>query len=430
MQPSAGFQHSHLAGSKPPKSASYTDEMAQYISHSLYPEVVPSMPVKPMQPEPHHQPTAVEVDAGIHVLIDRKDWHKHEGYLDAIKKERDGVLENGTWNYDEVVPRDELMKRKEHINIGRVMTVLSVKHWEAPALRKLKARIVFRGNEILRFCWIQNQNDPMQTKVPTWVELSPELVPDEFKHIKRPCVRFWRSLYGHPEAGHRWDMRSREVMTCFDAKPIDTFQSNFWIPKYKLLLSLYVDDVVVSGPSSQHKPFWDEMQCHLELDEPAEVSRILGREHSISRSKEGTTCAFEMTEFIDNCCELCEALSSRKLKPAASPYVNDGSLSDSDWDVKGSLSAEASRALMKVLWCARLARPDLNKAISDLTRRLTCWSVADDKRHHRLMSYLYGSRKFTFKGYIGDPPELLCLCCYTDADHCSAQDDIPNPQAV
>ena len=67
-------------------------------------------------------------------------------------------------------------------------------------------------------------------------------------------------------------MRSREVMTCFDAKPIDTFQSNFWIPKYKLLLSLYVDDVVVSGPSSQHKLFWDEMQRHLELDEPAESS--------------------------------------------------------------------------------------------------------------------------------------------------------------
>ena len=130
-----------------------------------------------------------------------------------------------------------------------------------------------------------------------------------------------------------------------------------------------------------------------------------------------------MTEFINNCCELYETLSKRKLKPAASPYVNDGSLTDSDWDVKGSLSAEASRILMKVLWCARLARPDLNKAISDLTRRLTCWSVADDKRLHRLMSYLYGSRKFTLKGYIRDPPELLRLCCYTDADHCSAQED-------
>ena len=64
-------------------------------------------------------------------MIDRKEWHKQEGYLEVIKKGRDGVLENGTWKYDEVVPRDELMKRKEHINIGRLMTILSVKNTSA-----------------------------------------------------------------------------------------------------------------------------------------------------------------------------------------------------------------------------------------------------------------------------------------------------------
>ena len=124
------------------------------------------------------------------------------------------------------------------------------------------------------------------TKVPTWVELSLELVPGEFKHIKRPCVRLWRSLYGHPEAGHHWDMRFREVMTYFDAKHIDAFQSSVWIPKHKLLLNLDVDDVVVPGPSSQHKLLWDEMQRHLELDEPAEVSRILGGRIAFQEARE------------------------------------------------------------------------------------------------------------------------------------------------
>lgn len=74
--------------------------MAQCISHSLYPEVVPLMPVTPESLGP-----AAEVYAGIHLLVDRKDWHKHEGHLEAIKKERDGVLSNGTWNFDEVAPR-------------------------------------------------------------------------------------------------------------------------------------------------------------------------------------------------------------------------------------------------------------------------------------------------------------------------------------
>ena len=32
--------------------------------------------------------------------------------------------------------------------MGRLMTILSVKHWENKELRKLKARTVFRGNDI------------------------------------------------------------------------------------------------------------------------------------------------------------------------------------------------------------------------------------------------------------------------------------------
>ena len=42
---------------------------------------------------------------------------------------------------------------------------------------------------------------------------------------------------------------------------------------------------------------------------------------------------------------------------------------------------------VKILWAARLCRPDFMKVIGDLTKRLTTWSVADDKRPHRLMGY-------------------------------------------
>lgn len=39
----------------------------------------------------------------------------------------------------------------------------------------------------------------LETKVPTYVELPSELVPEHLKHVVRPCVRLWRSLDGHPE---------------------------------------------------------------------------------------------------------------------------------------------------------------------------------------------------------------------------------------
>lgn len=79
-----------------------------------------------------------------------------------------------------------------------------------------------------------------------------------------------------------------------------------------------------------------------------------------------------------------------------------------DWDSRGALSQQASRILMKILRCARLARPDLSKATADLTRRLTVWSKADDIRLHRLLLYLYGSKDLCLQGKIADPQESCC----------------------
>ena len=47
-----------------------------------------------------------------------------------------------------MISREDLLNRKTPVHIGRLMTILSVKHWEAPELRRLKARIVFRGDDI------------------------------------------------------------------------------------------------------------------------------------------------------------------------------------------------------------------------------------------------------------------------------------------
>ena len=199
------------------------------------------------------------------------------------------------------------------------------------------------------------------TKVAAFVELPSELVPDEHKWVKRPCVRLWKSLYGHAESGFYWDQKFSEIMKMMGATHIDNFPSNFRVPKYP---------------------------C-----------RVRSREHHIIRSPNETTCSFQMKEFIDSSCEFHEELSGRKLKAASSPFVNDGSLTVNDWECRGSLSQKASRILMKVFWCARLARPDLSKAIADLTSHSTVWSKADDMRLHRLMSYLYGSiRTFVCKG--------------------------------
>ena len=52
------------------------------------------------------------------------------------------------------------------------------------------------------------------------------------------------------------------------------------------------------------------------------------------------------------------------------------------------MADSASKVLMKILWSARLSRPDLTKAMGDLTRKITTWSRAEDRKLFRLMSYI------------------------------------------
>ena len=226
----------------------------------------------------------------------------------------------------------------------------------------------------------------LNTQFPTRVELPIELAPKEFRGIKRPCVRLWKSLYGHPEAGYHWDQRFKQIMSEIGAVHCaDTFQSTYYIKESRLLLTLYVDDILLSGPEENHQDCWKMLQKHTEIEDPTPVDRVLGRRHLITRDEKGASMKLDMSDFAANACTAYEELSGCVLKKATTPYLPEGSLVDSDFTVRGEMAQDASKVLMKILWSARLARPDLLKGISDLTRKITTWSRADDKRFHVIL---------------------------------------------
>ena len=460
------FKHAPLEGNATPKSAFYTEQMSQVISNSLYENTAPAMPVTVRsEPLPHDDGShSLGPHAAVHLVLNRNEWHLHEGWDAAIKKELDGLLANQVWSFDEVVAREELVSRSKkenkNINIGRLMTILSVKNHETPSLRKLKARIVFRGDDIrtedntlavLQEAKVNptglvglnmnlmygccpghhsSQSDVvraytqslLKTLVETWVELPSELTPPEFSKLKRPCVKLVKSLYGHPESGYHWHNRFTQVMEAMEGVHMSNFQSSFWFPKSRMLLTLYVDDMVLSGPSGRHDSFWAELRKHLEIENPTKVERILGRKQVMFSDETGSYVEMSMEDFLESSCEAYENLTKTKIKESSTPYMPDGSLNTSDWETRGILSESASRILMKILWAARLCRPDFMKVIGDLTKKLTTWSVADDKRLHRLMGYVKHSKGYRLTGKVGDPCQALKLCLYTDADHCSGID--------
>ena len=107
-QHAAGFHHDHAAGGEIPKTTFYPEAMARTINKCLYPAYVPAMLV--LVPEitqkyprskrgcskktfgmtvklkltanPKHNSNFQDIQIiydGIHLLLERQDWHRYEG---------------------------------------------------------------------------------------------------------------------------------------------------------------------------------------------------------------------------------------------------------------------------------------------------------------------------------------------------------------
>ncbi len=79
------------------------------------------------------------------MFLERKDWHWCEGAQEAIQKELDRVLSS---------PMEHGLVRGDFSNlnsfVGKLMTILLVKHLEGRSLRKPKRELFdgnIRGNE-------------------------------------------------------------------------------------------------------------------------------------------------------------------------------------------------------------------------------------------------------------------------------------------
>jgi cytidylate kinase len=80
------------------------------------------------------------------------------------------------------------------------------------------------------------------------------------------------------------------------------------------------------------------------------------------------------------------------------------------------LHVVAAKVLMKIMYGARFARPDLLRAVCVLARRITNWDEDCDKRLLRLISYINSTLSYRLKGWINDSCQDLQQQYFSDAD--------------
>jgi len=254
------------------------------------------------------------------------------------------------------------------------------------------------------------------TEEETWVVIPPELWLDSWRgRFKTPVVRLVRALYGHPLASAFWDLHLKQVLIGdLGLEPVDGHPSVYMHPTARLLVVVYVDDVLCAGPEANQSWFWESLRSKLELEPEEDLSQFIGRSHILS----GSTCVFDMRDYAQQVLDRYLDITGGNVafRKVSTPYVTEGMLIQADYEVEGQISSKAASVLMQLLWLTRLARPDLAFAVSSLATQVTKWSRNADKQLYRLLSYVWTTRNLCMKSQVWDPPNECSLDLYADAD--------------
>ena len=131
-------------------------------------------------------------------------------------------------------------------------------------------------------------------------------------------------------------------------------------------------------------------------------------------------------QCVDRYCELAHK-TIESLTQVCTPCIDDHQLTPEDNVTQGVLAPVAAQIVLKVLYLARMSRPDLLWSVNTLARMVTKWNQACDKRLHRLIAYLYWTKDWVQTCFVGDHPEACSLALFCDASFGARLPDLIMP---
>ena len=196
-----------------------------------------------------------------------------------------------------------------------------------------------------------------------------------------------------------------------------------------IILTVYVDDMIMSGPG--HKAEWPKIRKLIRTTEPEPVNRVLGVNFTLTNGgPHQTKMKMDMTKYAKQCIDAYEAvngapaLKPRVTTPWYEPTVSEISeMASGDTQKGGVFASCAASLLMKALYLARMVRLDIAYTINFLSKYVTRWNKLCDKQLCHLFSYLANTTKTSLHAVI-DKRDIgkLRLEAYPDADLCGTFD--------
>ena len=234
-----------------------------------------------------------------------------------------------------------------------------------------------------------------------------------------PVVILEKALYGHPESGPMWDKKLHACMKKAGFHHLEGSPGFFYHKSLGVECTVYVDDFVLVCPPALEAKVWKTLSDMIDFKDPPEpVSGYLGVYHEFSYSKDGkvTSMLREGEKYLTAVVQrYMEEIGAKTPSWVGSPYLDDQF--DEASLAPGKQAASAASHLMSILYVARLCRADLITSTSFLARRVSAWTVNEDRRLKRLMSYITHNINLGLNHSLStEDRNGAVLCYYADAE--------------
>lgn len=234
--------------------------------------------------------------------------------------------------------------------------------------------------------------------------------PDGFNKDSSKVCKLNKALYGLKQSPRIWYQHFSEYMKELGLYPIESDESVFMDPKTGTIVALYVDDVLITGPSKVGiKRVKSGLNAKFHMSDLGPCAYYLGM--TVKRDRQAGTIrlgqAAYVTRFLNhfNCWNLTPASTpletSRKMQPAEEGYVAPRKLREDYQSAVGSL-----------MYAMLGTRPDIAYAVSLVSRYAANPTPAHWSAVVRIFRYLRGTVHYelVYKGSLKE------LCGYTDSD--------------
>ena len=188
-------------------------------------------------------------------------------------------------------------------------------------------------------------------------------------------------------------------------------------------LSVYVDDIKLAGKKQNLDPMWKLLNKDVDLGDPTSFldhvylvctqrrcqiskdnvdnyrtmfeSRISAvRTEKLPYRQNLRICSWSSDmeshakKWVERYCELANK-TTQQLYKVFSPCIDDHHFKEEELKSAGELSKVCFQIVLKCFFLARIGRPDILWSVNKLTRSITKWTKACDKRLNRLISYIH-----------------------------------------